>query len=275
MLQTLLCKGYDVIALRRSPRAETKIRLDRQPRWIECNLLDVKSSDLQGVDQVVHIASAGVMPKNASLSELLSVNVHGSANLVEQAYYAGVERFVVAGSCMEYGASARRFEHIPADAPLEPIGYYAASKAAAFQLLSAYSRQHDLFLYYGRIFHAYGEGQWKENFWPSLRRAAVSGLDFPMTTGHQIRDFISVEDVAEQFCHACIRTDIRAGIPLVENIGTGIPTRLLEFARHEWEILGATGTLQIGAIPNRPHEEPRIVADVPTHSKMFQSKIKE
>jgi nucleoside-diphosphate-sugar epimerase len=142
------------------------------------------------VDAVIHLASAGVSPKQASWSELVQVNVAGSLRLLELAAEVGVHRCIVAGTSHEYGNAARRFDAIPPDASLEPLSAYGASKAAAFQLLRAFAIERRLELFYGRIFSAYGEGQYEANFWSSLRRAALAGEDFAMTSGRQISDFI-------------------------------------------------------------------------------------
>lgn len=49
------------------------------------------------------------------------------------------------------------------------------------------------------MFHVYGEREAETRFWPSLRRAALAGEDFPMTKGEQIRDFMPVETLARTF----------------------------------------------------------------------------
>lgn len=60
---------------------------------------------------------------------------------------AGINRSVAAGTCHEYGASAEEYEAIPANAPLQPLSLYAASKAAAYELLHGYVRVHGMELF--------------------------------------------------------------------------------------------------------------------------------
>ena len=76
-------------------------------------------------------------------------------------------------------------------------------------------------MYYGRIFSAYGEGQYENNLWPSLVRATNSGKDFQMTKAEEIRDFIHVDEVTSYLVDAIFREDIKIGDPLVINIGSG------------------------------------------------------
>ena len=261
-LALALAEGHQVLALRRSPASFPVIPLPHPPEWYEGDLFSLNSADLQGIDAVMHLASAGVSPKSASWDELVQTNVAGSLRLLELAEAAGVRRFVVAGSSHEYGNAARRFETIPPDAPLEPITPYGASKSAAFQLLRTFAIAHEQELVYGRIFSAYGEGQFAGNFWPSLRQAALAGDDFPMTSGRQVSDFIPVAAVAGHLLAACERCDVVPGVPLVVNVGSGRSKSLVTFAQAEWNRLEATGKLRPGVLPDRPNQIERYVPDL-------------
>ncbi len=262
VLAAALAAGHRVRALRRSPASAPVIPLPGEPEWCQGDLSTLTAADLEGIEAVLHLASAGVSPKQVPWEELVQANVAGSLRLLERAAEAGVRRCVVAGSSHEYGNAARRYEAIPPDAPLEPLSPYGASKAAAFQLLRAIAIAEGLELFYGRIFSAYGEGQFEGNVWPSMRRAARSGDDFPMTSGRQISDFIPVADVAAHLLAACERPDVHPGVPLVVNIGSGAATSLLAFAAAEWSRLGATGRLRPGVLPDRPDQIERYVPDL-------------
>ncbi len=262
VLAAALAAGHQVRALRRSAASAPVIPLPGEPEWCEGDLASLEAAQLEGIEAVLHLASAGVSPKQVPWDELVQANVAGSLRLLELAAEAGVRRCVVAGSSHEYGNAARRYQAIPPDATLEPLSPYGASKAAAFQLLRAFAIARGLELVYGRIFSAYGEGQFEGNVWPSLRRAALAGEDFPMTSGRQVSDFIPVSDVAAHLLAACSRPDVAAGVPLVVNIGSGVATSLLAFAAAEWERLGATGRLRPGVLPDRPDQIERYVPDL-------------
>jgi NAD dependent epimerase/dehydratase family len=92
---------------------------------------------------------------------------------------------------------------------------YGASKAAGFTLLRTTAIEQAFEFFYGRIFTVYGDGQCGLNFWPSLKKAATDGRDFPMTSGTQISDFIHATQVADHFLAACERNDIDASRPPV------------------------------------------------------------
>ena len=244
VLEQAMANGHEVVALRRTFASSPVITLAKEPTWIDGNLSSIRPDHIEGCDVVIHLACAGVSPKLASWNELIQANVLGSAHLIAVAHGAGVNRFIAAGTCHEYGS--------------EPLSPYAASKAAAFQLISAYACQHQMCLYYGVIFSAYGDGQYIGNFWPSLRHAALAGDDFPMTNGEQVRDFIPVDLVANTLISAAINVDLTPGMPHVQNICTGSPSTLLEFAKKEWLRLKASGRILPGLIPIRPNELPNL-----------------
>jgi UDP-glucose 4-epimerase len=262
VLRAALASGHQVRALRRSSTARPVIDLPCEPQWVTGTLQTLDPVQMAGVDAVIHLASAGVSPKQASWEELVEANVVGSLRVLEIGVLAEIRRFAVAGTCHEYGATADRYEEIPPNATLEPLNSYGASKAAAFQLLKVFAIERGLELFYGRIFNAYGDGQYEKNFWPSLRKAGLAGEDFPMTSGQQVSDFIPAQDVAQYFVEACIRPDIKAGMPLVANIGSGTASTLLSFAQQQWRHFEARGKLLPSCLPDRPNQIRRYVPDL-------------
>lgn len=116
-------------------------------------------------------------------------------------------------------------------------------------------------LIYLRLCSVYGQGQYSDNFWPCLRRAALAGVDFPMTMGDQVRDFMPVEDVALALLRA-VEQPPAAGEPRIRNVGTGKPQSTREFAAHWWRNWGARGQLLPGAVPYRPNEVMRYVPEI-------------
>lgn len=257
LLKKLAETENEVLALRRS-NACPRIDIGREPQWLDKPLDQVDAVDLVGVEVLIHLASVGVSPVQATWEELFYWNVSVFVRLMEQAKLAGVRRLVVAGTFAEYGKSADRYDLIPTDAPLLPTYPYAASKAAAFAAAHAFSIDSGLELYYLRIFSAYGEGQFSGNFWPALKEAAQSGADFKMTMGEQIRDYIPVESVVKRFLLASELKPIQGKI-LVVNVGTGAPVTMRAFAEYWWNFWGAKGQLCVGALPYRANEVMRFV----------------
>jgi UDP-glucose 4-epimerase len=268
-LRAAIAENHEVIAIRR-PGSVPRVTVEGSVHWVDAELSEVRFDDFGDLNEacLVHLAAYGVSPQPCEWDLAFRYNVSDSVKMLGCAIRAGIRRVVVCGSCVEYGNSASRFEFIPPDAPLEPIGAYATSKAAQTVALSGIAREYAIELAILRPFTVYGEGQYPSNFWPSLRRAALSGEDFPMTTGNQIRDFEEVGRVASAFLMAATRTDMRPGQPTIENVGTGHPKTLRAFAEAQWKEAGASGKLLPGAIPSRANEVMRYVPQVqsPPHS---------
>jgi nucleoside-diphosphate-sugar epimerase len=262
LLRLMGTTTHKVTALRRSGNAPP-IDIDVQPVWLEKSMDVLTPADFAGIDVLVHLASVGVSPKTASWQELFHWNVQVMLDLMEKAHAAGVRRFVLAGSFAEYGLSADKYEFIPADAALLPTSPYAASKAAGFIAANAFAIEKHVELCYLRIFSAFGEGQYINNFWPALRAAALKGEDFPMTPGAQVRDFVHVENVVEAILFAVVDPDVVSkGTPFVENVGSGHPVTMLEFAERNWAEWGAKGRIIAGAKLYRPNEPMRFVPKI-------------
>jgi nucleoside-diphosphate-sugar epimerase len=258
-LQQALAQGHEVVALRRSG-SRPRIELSKQPVWLDGPLDGDFHAALADVDVLVHLASHTPNPPYDPLDKCLYWNVYAPLRLARQAVVQGVKKFVIAGSCFEYGRSADRVGDLAVDTPLEPTLSYPTSKAAASMAFLGLARELNLHLKLLRIFQVYGEGEPAGRLWPSLRNAAQSGQDFPMSGGEQVRDFIHVEEVARQFVEALDFSDSVPGQPFLGHVATGRPQTLLAFAQHWWRHWGGIGKLIVGAVPYRHNEIMRITS---------------
>lgn len=257
-LQQALAAGHEVVALRR-PGSQPRVPLAVQPRWVD-GALDADWSDaLQGCDVLVHLASHTPNPPYAPLDECLYWNVFAGMKLAVDAAAVGISRFLVAGSCFEYGQVPASAGDLATTQPLAPTLSYPTSKAAASVAFEGFAREQGHRVKILRIFQVYGEGEQATRLWPSLRRAAAEGKDFPMSAGEQVRDFVRVEDVAAQFVRHLDFSLTVPGEPTVHHVGSGQAQTLLEFAQHWWNVFGATGELQPGRVPYRKNELFRLV----------------
>ncbi|MEL7087178.1 MAG: NAD(P)-dependent oxidoreductase [Planctomycetota bacterium] len=223
------------------------------------DLLQIGADHLAGHGAVCNLAAAGVSPQPVDWDTAFAVNTHAVLRLAQLAAAAGVPRFIQAGTCMEYGRGAERYQAVPADAALEPICPYAASKAAASLGLLALAHGGGIGLVLLRPFHLWGEGQFEGNLYPQLLGAAQAGEDFAMTAGTQVRDFYAVDRAALDFVRA-LRVPVDR--PVVRNLGSGVPVQVREFAAERWRALGARGKLLAGALPGRPGEVKRFVPEL-------------
>jgi len=208
---------------------------------------------------VFHLAAVGVTDPGINPMTALTVNAGGAVNLLEALRGTDPERIVLAGTCYEYGASQ-------GDKRLDPFNAYAASKVAAWAFGRMYWRTYDLPVVTVRPFQVYGPGQPNGTLIPSAVRAAISGKDFPMTPGKQIRDFIFVEDVARGMMAAAAMT---AGEGQSLDLGTGRGTPVREVVENLWDLTRARGDIQAGALPYRRGSAMHLVADADRTAEMI------
>ena len=247
---------------------------------------------------IFHLAAVGATDPGVDPHLALAVNAGGALHLLEavtkcarvrqcapvrgcapvrQCAPVGdtVQRVVLVGTCYEYGTASecrRAFrcarasecgsesEFGPRETVegLDPFNAYAASKVAAWAFGRMYWRAHGLPVVTVRPFQVYGPGQPDHTFIPAAIRAALAGVDFPMTPGGQERDFIYVDDVIDGFLAIAAAPGID-GCSL--DLGTGQVHTLRRVVERIWTITRAQGRVLPGALPYRPGDVMHLAAD--------------
>jgi nucleoside-diphosphate-sugar epimerase len=96
---------------------------------------------LDGVDKVVHLAAVVGDPACARKpDEARAVNLDATLSLLRDAEEAGIERFVFASTCSNYGKMADSSSFANEDFELRPVSLYAETKVAAETAILAASR---------------------------------------------------------------------------------------------------------------------------------------
>jgi len=261
LTRRLVAEGARVSAFMRatSDRRSLADALDR------VSVHEVDIGDADGVsaamarirpEVVFHLAAIGMSEPFISPKVAMRVNVHGTLHLLEAAHQLGVRRFVHSGTAYEYGDAAR--SDPLAKEGLDPINIYAASKAAAWAFVRMYARTYGLPAVTMRLFAVYGPGQPPKTLVPSAVCAALEGRDFPMTPGEQMRDFVFVSDVVEGYLRAATAPGVE-GVSI--DLGAGQAWTIGEVVTRLFELAGSQGKPLVGALPYRPGETMKQVAD--------------
>jgi UDP-glucose 4-epimerase len=189
-----------------------------------------------------------------------SINVGGTANVLEAARAAGVQRVVFSstGGAI-YGEGDGQRLPLGEDAPIAPMSAYGQSKFAGEGYLALYERLHGVSSVALRLGNVYGPRQ------DPLGEAGVIAIfcgklqaGEPATVfgdGTQTRDYIYVGDVVAAMLAAAAST---ASGPI--NIGTGVETDVLELARQLGDLRETDGFKPEFA-PARAGEVQRISID--------------
>jgi nucleoside-diphosphate-sugar epimerase len=234
-------RNHEVYALIREGGVP-KINLTKDPIWIKGGLTDDHNHILKKCDMFVHIASYGVSPQPAKWQECIDVNVVQSMHICQSAINAGIKKLLVFGTSLECGF-VDNDKNILTDTSLSQMGAYASSKSAFFQLLYGLSIEKNISLYYMRLFTTYGEGQYKNNLWPSMYSAAMSGDDYKIMNGDNVRDFIYVKDAITKVLNIVALSNNGKKNINIHNICSGKKQTVFRFSEYWWHKWNARGNL--------------------------------
>ena len=258
---------------------------------------DLLTRLLPGVDAVCHQAAMvghGVDPSDAP--DYAAHNDLGTAVLLAAMHAAGVRRLVLAGSMVVYGEGrydcpdhgvvrpgpraaadldAGRYEPrcplcgrdlvpglVDEDAPLDPRGTYAATKAAQEFLTAAWARQTGGTVWSLRYHNVYGPRMPRDTPYAgvaSLFRSALERGEAPrvLEDGRQRRDFVHVTDVAAANALA-LATPGDPGLTAV-NVCSGDPHTIGDLARDLAAAMDGPQPRVVGGA--RPADVRHVVAD--------------
>lgn len=155
------------------------------------------SAALKGVDVVIHVAGrAHIVHETAAEPPLMFryVNTLGTLKLAREAAKAGVRRFVYVSSIGVNGSVTHDKPFSESDMP-RPESIYAQSKWEAEQGLWQLQADADMEVVVVRPPAVYGYGA--PGNLPRLIQLIRRGIPLPLASVHNLRSFISVENLAE------------------------------------------------------------------------------
>ncbi|MGA8026114.1 MAG: NAD-dependent epimerase/dehydratase family protein [Bryobacteraceae bacterium] len=251
---------------------------------------DIVDGALAGVEAVYHfVALVGVGQSMYQIAEYTSVNNLGTAVLLERLVKHSVKKLIVASSMSVYGEGlyltpsgqpymhayrstrqlkAREWEMATHDGlPLKPVptpeskqpslaSVYALSKYDQEQMCLMVGRAYEVPTVALRFFNAYGPFQSLSNPYTGVLAIFASRLmngkrPIIFEDGNQLRDFVSVHDVARA-CRLALEVD--AAHDLVFNVGSGLAMTVETVAKKLAKVLGKklepeiTGNYRVGDI---------------------------
>ncbi len=128
-------EGHDVIGLDTDLYARCTFtgEIPNIPTILK-DVRDIELEDLEGINAIIHLAGLSNDPLgdfNANLT--VDINELGSIHIAKLAKKVGVERFLFASSCSNYGASGSNF--LDEDSSFNPVTPYGNSKVAVEKAL--------------------------------------------------------------------------------------------------------------------------------------------
>ena len=243
------------------------LNMDEIPSNLCANDFEIVTGDItkpetlegitNSVDFVFHLAAiSNVDYAVKNPVKTYDVNVRGTLNLLEEVRKNPVQKFVYVSSSHVYGVP----QYIPIDEkhPLAPREPYSASKAAAENIVTAYSSAYGINTAIVRPFNIYGPGQDGSFLIPSIIKQASGNDVIKVGNVEPTRDFTYITDVVAGFLKIA---ESGSG---VYNIGSGVEVKVGDILRKIVDIVNPD--IEIRSVVDRQRsggvEIPRMCADV-------------
>ena len=190
--------------------------------YISSNAADIDESILSGFDHIYYLAWSHL--DDFRSSKHLTECLPDAIKLFSKVRRVHSGKITVVGTCLEYGKHSGICD--PEDIT-NPVVSYAIAKDALRRYLFAIFKSSPVTIIWTRIFFVYGENQRKGALLPSMLTAHnQKDSIFNMSYGDHKRDFLHVDDAADQI----IRQSINSSKNIVYNCCSGYPLSVYEFA---------------------------------------------
>ena len=245
----LLARGHRVHAISRdSEKAES------MPWWgrVRHTAADIHQSDLDIVaecglpDVLIHLAWPG-LPHYGALSHFEDT-LPADYRFIRRMVFSGVKQVLITGTCFEYGLQNGCLSE---EMPTVPVTPYGLAKDSLRKSLEMLQKVHPFTLQWVRLFYLYGPGQNQKSLLSQLDAAIDRGDPvFRMSGGEQLRDYLTVEEVARRIvlvaghpeCHGII------------NCCSGRPVSVRRLVEEHISRKGADIELELGYYPYPEYE---------------------
>jgi nucleoside-diphosphate-sugar epimerase len=205
-------------------------------------------------DLMIHLAWEGLPNYKSSFHEEINLPRHLAflSNLITN----GLNDLTVTGTCFEYGMQEGCLGEDMSTFPTNP---YGKAKDTLRKELEQLQTRHPFVFKWARLFYMYGKGQNPNSLLSQLDKALANGEQtFNMSGGEQVRDFLSMEEVAVNI----VKIALQKRISGVINCCSGEPVTVKAFVENYLKNQNPKITLNLGFYPYPDYEPMRFWGDI-------------
>ncbi len=175
---------------------------DARYRFVQTDICDIAAISAvmaeHQPDAVMHLAAESHVDRSIDGPvQFIQTNVVGTANMLEAARAAGVERFHHISTDEVFGSLSMTDPAFTETTPYDPRSPYSASKAASDHLVRAWGETFELPVLITNCSNNYGPFHFPEKLIPLVTIRALAGEPLPVYgKGDNVRDWLFVEDHA-------------------------------------------------------------------------------
>lgn len=243
-----LSEKHDIIAVSRFTRPASEYP------WLDGTkqiIMDITNppknafSFMGNPDMLIHLAWGG-LPNYKSTAHLREGAKH--LLFLQSLLEEGLQNLTVTGTCFEYGLKNGPLSEDDITSPANPYGLAKDSLRKALEFMASEKKCAFKWI---RLFYMYGEGQNPNSLLSQLDNAIEKGEPiFNMSGGEQLRDFLSVEEVAH--CIAIIA--MQKNVTGVINCCSGKPISVRKLIENKIAERSARISLNLGFYPYPDYE---------------------
>ncbi len=192
-------------------------------------------------DRMIHLSWSGL--PNYKDEFHLTENLPADKAFLMDMMRGGLDHLLVVGTCFEYGMQEGKLRE---DSPCLPGNPYGKAKVLLRQFLEVNASEMGKVFQWARLFYLYGPGQSPRSLFAQLDAALESGADsFDMSGGQQIRDYLSVNEVARCLAAIVAQDEVTGVI----NVCSGRDIPLVDLVREYLTAKRADIKLNLGIFP--------------------------
>ena len=231
---------YKVLVLLRKPMAGLSLYRSVSARKVDFSNHRRLKKTIQSFrpKTVVHAIATGMKNPRCDWDDLVRVNVDLPLRLLEACRNRINPHFILISTGLAYRNQGRPLRESD---PLGTAHPYGASKAAADLVMESAAAENQTPLTVVRAFPFTGPGDVGSRLFPSLLRSAHSKIPLQLTSGRQVRDFLSARDVAEGIVALVKKSPPPVRQAAIYNLGSGVGRpvrRIVEEVARELELKG-------------------------------------
>jgi len=274
LIRKLLKLNYSVnLILRKSSNLWRIKNILNKVKIYKVDLLDKKQLTKIVVrinpDFIIHLATYSNYRKQTDAKEMIDINIKGTLNLLLASKDIDYKLFINTGSSSEYGIKNEPMKETDL---LEPMSFYAATKASATFLCQIFAKEYQKPIVTLRPFSVFGPYEEKNRFIPTIIKAVIENKSIKLTPGNQRRDFIYVDDIVDIYIKSLSYGKKLSGQIL--NMGTGIEYANDEVVKALFKTTNKKVKIEKGAYPKRIWDTSHWIADMSKTKRVLNWKPK-
>ena len=234
-----LKNGHHIFAITRKKKQS---KIDKLT-WLFGEIDDDWSKYLKNIDVVVHLAAKGVIyDKKEDSKSIFKFNIDKSLNMIFKLIKNNCINFVIASTSSEYFNDGEcKKSVLKISSKRGSSSSYSASKIIFTNILKIISKKSKCNFRIMRIFPTYGEGEYANRLYPTIKKKAQEGKNLFIKNPNEIRDFTNVKYVSKVLLDAC-KFKKKKNFDIF-HISSNNKMSIKEFAFKQWKKYKAKGKL--------------------------------